>query len=215
MLKNITNISRLAAATVSLIAIWSAVAQGAPVGQTPDNLGWTQPAARDALTSKGSSFLAGGSGTFVSQEAMRTTGTKAQARDATPDAKPDLGSQFDYVFGGVPSPEVTLAGGQTLYSACEVHNCLGNRAFLVVDSAGQAVQSAGFLSVACAAGDYFLKTGKKPPASCDTVPTLTIFYPSKNARNPALSLEIVKWARNEVSTSKQSDRLKIREQFVH
>jgi len=219
MVKNVMHLLRMAAAGILLATSSGAGAQDGGVASMPQNLAWTMPAPRDALLQKGSAYFSGATGNFVNRESMRANGAVIHAdvavAGANADAQPDLASQFSYVFGGVPDAETGLPEGQKLFSACEVHNCVGNRAFLVTDSTGESVQSAGFLSVKCAVGASFQKSEKPLPSSCDTVPTLTIFYPDHAARQKALSLEIIKWARTKVAENKQSDRFRVEEKFLH
>lgn len=218
MVRKVIRMARFAAFGLSLTAASIAGAQQTSGGPTPENRSWTMPATRDALGQKSAAFLSGGTGQFVSREAMRANGEPVHSAEAanstSANMQPDLASQFNYVFGGVPGPETTLEGGQKLFTACEPHNCVGRRAFLVTDATGNNVQSAGFLNVECSvAGD--MKNDKHLPSSCDRVPALTIFYSDKAARQPKLSLEIIKWARAEVAASKQSDRIKVSEKFLH
>lgn len=219
MVKNVVHLLRMAAMGSLLATSSAAGAQGGGPASMPQNLAWTMPAPRDALLEKGSAYFSGATGNFVNRESMRANGAVIQAdvaaAGANADAQPDLASQFSYVFGGVPDTETRLPAGQKLFSACEVHNCVGSRAFLVTDSTGELVQSAGFLSVKCAVGASFQRSDKPLPSSCDTVPTLTIFYLDHAARQKSLSIEIIKWARTKVAQSKQSDRFKIEEKFLH
>ncbi|MGN6481160.1 hypothetical protein [Luteibacter sp.] len=211
-------LARVTMVLAGLCAWGSSVAQVTSGSASPQSFDWAKPAPRESLSEKGSSFLSGGKGTFVTSQAIRanTIGAsqKVAAKDDAEDAPLDLSAQFEYIFGGIPGPESTLDGGQKLFTACEPHNCVGRRAFMVTDSGGINVLSAGFLSVECAVPGAANRKGPALISSCDTVPTLTIYYQDRQTRQPALALEIIKWARLEVARSKQSDRMKIQEQFL-
>lgn len=218
MEKTLAVFVRVVAVLASLAVETSASAQDQLASVPPQSFDWAMPSPRAALSEKGSAFLRGGEGKFVTRKAMLASNSWMRsppgARSADLDAPMDLSSQFNYIFGGVPGPATTLKDGQKLFTACEVHNCLGRRAFMVTDVTEVSVLSVGFISVECPVpGDT--RKAAALPTSCDTVPTLTIYYQDHQARQAAVALGIITWARLEVAQLNRSDRMKVQEKFLH
>jgi len=203
-----------AGAILLAIGLSPAYAQKSAATTTPSNIGWSSSDTRAQLMSKASTYFSTTQGDFVNKNAMMVAAPPAPASRVVMEAKANnLSEQFNYVLGGIPDPEVTLAGGQKLFGACEPHNCVGNKAFVVTDASGGAVQAAGFLGPKCGASRK-ADPGQQLALGCDAIPTLTIFYTDKQARKPGLSLDIIKWARQKVIADGRFKSVKIEERFV-
>lgn len=208
--------SSLAASAVLFVLALSPVhAQNAAATATASNIAWSSSDTRTDLMSKATTYFSTTQGDFVNKTSMMASAPPVPTSRTVMEAKANnLSAQFNYVLGGIPDPEVTLAGGQKLFGACEPHNCVGNKAFVVTDVSGGAVQAAGFLGPRCGASRKTDLDQQLAPG-CDAVPTLTIFYTDKQARKSDLSLEIIKWARQKVIADGRFKAVKIEERFVH
>lgn len=200
--------------SASAFVLGGAFAQDAGAAKSKsDAYAWSNPGPREQLAQKAQSYFASTQGDFVNKIAMSRALDKTPSKDAQATS---LGTQFNYVFTGVPDAETTLDGGEKLYSGCEAHNCVGNKAFLVTNPSSGAVEAAGFLGMLC--GDA-RKNGPEPGqnsgATCDSTPTLTIFYPDRQSSSKPLSLSIIKWARNKVAADGHASKFRIQERFVH
>lgn len=179
-------------------------------GEERNNILWAQDGTRDALLQRSENYFWGSKGrmTVVSPSSgVRVAATQASSLDMD-----SLYKQFNYVFGGVPGEEYDLAGGQRLLSGCEPHNCVGNKAFAVTDPTGDSIIAAGFFGVRCGA-DRESKSAEDK-RGCDSIPTLTIFYQDKSARESNISIGIVKWAREITRADGHYTKFKIEEKFI-
>lgn len=185
---------------------------------------WSDPQPRDYLMKKAAAFLEGGAGSYIVTNRYNPLSTVPQRKPGSD--HPGLPEQFNYVFGGVPDPEVTLVGSYRLFEACQVHNC-GTKAVLVTDASGTLVQAAGLLKqFGCTTPSNALsqpttQSGSQANA-CEDIPTLTIFYQSAQTKNAALTEQIIEWAKVKVAdffnTARLPDKggkLKVEIKFVH
>ena len=190
-----------AAAGAAFVAVLSIAHAQSPVATTSSGIAWSSSDTRTDLMSKVSTFFSTAQGDFVNKSAMEAKAS-------------NVSEQFNYVLGGIPDPETILASGRILFGACEPHNCVGSKVFVVTDTSGEVVQAAGFLGPKCGPSRQ-ADPGQQLSPGCDDVPTLTIFYAGNQARKPELSLEIVEWARQKISDSGRFKTVKTEERFIH
>lgn len=188
------------------------------VEQARATLAWSNGSTRGALIREASAYLAGGTGNYVTIRPENSSGGGSANKASFQPMHRSLPDQFAHVFGGIPDPELVLAGGDRLFAACEPHNC-GLKAFIVTDATGKLIQAAGLIHHRCASND-----GNSPAAiarresavpPCQHSPTLTIFYANLLARKPTLTKQIVQWAREKVAADRSARQLTAEIKFLH
>jgi hypothetical protein len=204
----------------------ASVLPASPPSNEAEATAWSDPQPRKYLMQKAANFLEGGAGYYnINTDARRLSQGLITPQEVGK-TQPTLPEQFNEVFGGVPSPEITLVGNYRLFEACQVHNC-AVRAALVTDTSGAAVQAAGLIHYGCTtisnASNETTSQAEGKAQACEYIPTLTIFYESKQTKNAALTEQLIEWARAKVAarinamklSSKENNKLRIDVKFVH
>ncbi|KAG9599729.1 hypothetical protein KCV01_g8206, partial [Aureobasidium melanogenum] len=170
---------------------------------------WSDSETRSDLMKSAADFFDVNESRFANKRTELPAGSTPAQQAAAEAEAAHVSMQFRHVLGGIPYPEITLIHGQKLYAACEPHDCVGRKVFMVTDTSSTATLAAGFLGPRCGTTEHPIPNG------CESTPTLTIFYASRKSRNPVLTADIVEWARQKLSDDHKTSDVSVVERFVH
>lgn len=156
---------------------------------------WASPAARQPLDSSLKVFFGNAKGGYVAPNPGRS-----KELQATPT---NLFLQFKQIFDGAPYPEVTLPTGNRLLISSEPANAQV-KAFVVTAGTTTHILATALLHYNC--GSYLV--ARVHPGmmekTCDSAPTLTVFFSPNSGPDRALADQIAAWVQTDIANTNQT-----------